>query len=97
MCRSQRNKHNEDDKTNPPSSYAHPASTFRLAPYQPGIAMLILEDNEGHYEPINLASTIDEAPRDGDSRLAALRSRQPLPSRVPTLRDRQRRQAADRG
>jgi hypothetical protein len=26
-----------------------------------GIAMLILEDEEGHYEPINLASTIEEA------------------------------------
>jgi hypothetical protein len=26
-----------------------------------GIAMLILEDEKGHYEPINLASTIDEA------------------------------------
>jgi hypothetical protein len=26
-----------------------------------GNAMLILEDEEGHYEPINLASTIDEA------------------------------------
>ena len=26
-----------------------------------GLAMLILEDEEGHYEPINLASTIGEA------------------------------------
>jgi hypothetical protein len=26
-----------------------------------GMAMLILEDEEGHYEPINLASNIDEA------------------------------------
>jgi hypothetical protein len=26
-----------------------------------GLAMLILEDEEGHYEPINIASTIEEA------------------------------------
>jgi len=45
-----------------------------------GIARLIVEDEQGHYEPINLASTIDEAREMaiGDSQHRAGGGRKPL-------------------
>jgi hypothetical protein len=55
-----------------------------------GIAMLILEDEKGHYEPINLASTIDEA-HEMAIRDSQRRSPDALRPHVQTLRDRQRR------